>query len=81
MNLTPSLLKSLWLGRFASRVGELLPGVAPAEAWRLAVPASGSPVFDALMGSLAAGQPMQAGAAVPCDPMRPRAAAVQPSSR
>lgn len=36
MNLTPSLQKSLWLGRFASRVGELLPGVAPAEAWRYA---------------------------------------------
>ena len=36
MNLTPSLQKSLWLGRFVVRLGELVPGVAPAEAWRYA---------------------------------------------
>ena len=46
----------------------------------LAVPDSGSRVFDGLMSDLAAGQPMQAGEAVPCDATRSRAAAAPPAS-
>lgn len=69
----------LALGEYDRRYTQRCGSALSAEQL-LAVPASGSPVFDGLMGSLAAGQPMQAGAAVPCDATQPRAAAAQPAS-
>jgi len=36
MELKPSVPRHLWLDRFATRLGVLLCGVTPADAWRYA---------------------------------------------
>lgn len=36
MELTPSEPKAIWLDRFATRLGALLPALGPDEAWRWA---------------------------------------------
>jgi len=33
MELTPSMPRDLWLDRFATRAGELIPAATPAEIW------------------------------------------------